>query len=133
MILDKSVESPIREETVINPIYRDSYNYQESVLIDAPQPHFKKQDYYSYRNPPLKNISQSLNPTILPYPCTNCEEWGHDTSHCNGPGNNGAFGRKYAPIYCTNCEEWAWHGRNNRNCPTNQASHNSTQVSQAQE
>ena len=68
----------------------------------------------------------------MPLPCTKCKEWGHDAYHCKGAGKNGAFGKKYAPVYCTNCEEWTWHGRNNRNCPINQGNYNNIQNFQPQ-
>ena len=116
--------------------FRDSYNHSESEPNYAPycfpEPihvaalNTKHNYQHSHRNkiPSHQEIegAQYINDTKMPLPCTRCTEWGHSAYQCKGSGNNGPSSRKYAPVYCTNCSLWTWHGRNNRNCPTNQPS-----------
>ena len=116
--------------------FRDSYNHPESEPNYAPncfpEPthvaalNTKHNYQHSHRNkiPSHQEIegAQYINDTKMPLPCTRCTEWGHSAYQCKGFGNNGPSSRKYAPVYCTNCSLWTWHGRNNRNCPTNQPS-----------
>ena len=156
LILDNNGDGSIRNENTIESSPRESYDYQEPVLVAAlstpnndknyyshknpssEYTHYRKGQYYgerneqSYRNSPppkQKNDSQFMY-NKMPLPCMNCKEWGHNAYHCKGAGKNGATGRRYAPVYCTNCDEWTWHGRNNRNCPTNQNNYNNVQDNQ---
>ena len=146
IILDGDGDRSIKNETISESPYTESYDHQEPITVAALDTQNKYVNYYSYNNPPTdynyhrKDLSyderngQSYRSSTppkqksesqfmynkMPLPCTECKEWGHHVYHCKGAGKNGAFGKKYAPVYCTNCEEWTWHGRNNKNCPINQ-------------
>ena len=151
IILQHSVDVPVKEENTWTLTYRQFDKTQEPALIASldtypqntnhnkhsnPPPeysHHRKQQTYRRRDrEPSRSPNQSQQKanssqypdSSLRSPCSKCKEWGHRAQHCKGAGNNGMAGKKYAPLYCENCEMWAWHGKYNRYCPRNRSKDN---------